>query len=60
MGKDEFICRADQGIEPDDGSNSGLSGCKAGTFKGFSYHIGVICCELHAKRSASGSGSTTR
>jgi hypothetical protein len=30
-----FICKAGQGFESDGGSNSGQSGCKAGTFEGF-------------------------
>jgi hypothetical protein len=38
---------ADQDIESDDGSNSGQSGCKSGTFKSFLYHSYVICNKLH-------------
>jgi hypothetical protein len=47
-----FIYKAGQGIESDGGSNSGKSGCKAGTFEGFLYHNGVIGCKLYANTIA--------
>jgi hypothetical protein len=41
------ICKAGQGIESGDVSNSGQSGNKAGTFEDFLYQNGVIGCKSH-------------